>query len=143
MPDRLPIQDAKEIAHKRGLRQVILLAWDGAQSHVVTYGKSIEDCDQAAQGGEKMKKLMGWPNWEAQPSRVKRLTSALERADRIIGWMASYLGRMAPPSNGIADLNEHWLEMPKLLKTPYKATDWRGPKGEDERPLDQHHDHKM
>ena len=77
MPDRLPILDAKEIAHKRGLRQVILLAWDGERSHVVTYGKSVEDCDQAAQGGEKMKKLMGWPNWEAQPSRVKRLSDAL------------------------------------------------------------------
>jgi hypothetical protein len=73
MPDRLPIQDAKELAHKRGLRQVVLLAWDGERTHVVTYGKSIEDCDQAAQGGEKMKKLMGWPNWEAEPSRVKRL----------------------------------------------------------------------
>lgn len=67
-----------EIAHKRGLRQIILLAWDGDLSHVVTYGKSIEDCDQAAQGGEKMKKLMGWPNWEAQPSRVKKLTKVLE-----------------------------------------------------------------
>jgi hypothetical protein len=78
MPDRLPIQDAKEIAHKRGLRQVILLAWDGERSHVVTYGKSIEDCDQAAQGGEKLKKVLGWPNWEAQPSRVKKLSEALK-----------------------------------------------------------------
>lgn len=77
MPERLPIQDAKEIAHRRGLRQVILLAWDGERSHVVTYGKSLEDCDQAAQGGEKMKKLMGWPNWEASPSRVKKLKAAL------------------------------------------------------------------
>ena len=137
MPDRLPIQDAKEIAHRRGLRQVILLAWDGERSHVVTYGKSVEDCDQAAQGGEKMKKLMGWPNWEAEPSRVKKLRAALERADRIIGWMASYLGRMAPPSNGIAELNDHWLEMPKLRKSGKDGGDWRGPRGDDERPLDQ------
>jgi hypothetical protein len=137
MPDRLPIQDAKEIAYKRGLRQVILLAWDGERSHVVTYGKTVEDCDQAAQGGEKFKKIMGWPNWEAAPSRVKRLVTALERADRIIGWMASYLGRMAPPSNGIVDLNEHWLDMPKLVKGWKAPSDWRGPRGEDERPLDQ------
>lgn len=78
MPDRLPIQDAKEIAHKRRLRQVILIAWDGERAHCVTYGKSLEDCDQAAQGGEKLKKALGWPNWEAQPSRVKRLSAALE-----------------------------------------------------------------
>lgn len=89
-------------------------------------------------GGEQMKKIMGWPNWEAQPSRVKRpLVAALERADRIIGWMASYLGRMAPPSNGIAELNEHWLAMPKLLKGWNPVADWRGPRAEDERPLDQ------
>jgi heterodisulfide reductase subunit C len=79
MPERLPIKDAMDIAHKRGLRQVILLAWDGTLSHVVTYGKSIEDCDQAAQGGEKLKKVMGWPNWEARPARVKKLTAALEQ----------------------------------------------------------------
>jgi hypothetical protein len=137
MPNRLPIKDAKDLAERRGLRQVILLAWDGERTHCVTYGVSVEDCDQAAQGGEKMKRVMGWPNWEAQPSRVKRLQAALERADRIISWMASYLGRMAPPSNGIADLNEHWLEMPKLVKDYKVPADWRGPRGEDERPLDQ------
>ena len=138
MPKRLPIQDAKEWAKRRGLRQVILLAWDGERTHCVTYGVSIEDCDQAAQGGEKMKKVMGWPNWEAQPSRVKRLVAALERADRVISWMASYLGRMAPPSNGIADLNEHWLDMPKLIEDyKRKPSDWRGPRAENERPLDQ------
>lgn len=79
MPERLPIQDAKEIAKRRGLRQVILLAWDGERSHVVTYGDSVEDCDQAAQGGEKMKKVMGWPEWEAFPSRVKKLKALNER----------------------------------------------------------------
>lgn len=107
---RLPIQDAKAIADKRGLRQVILLAWDGVRSHVVTYGKSIEDCDQAAQGGERMKKIMGWPNWEAKPSRVKALEAQLERANRIIGWMTPYVGTMCPPPNGLSDLNLHCCE---------------------------------
>lgn len=67
----------------------------------------------------------------------KRLLAALKRADEIIGWMASYLGRMAPPSNGIAELNEHWLDMPKLLKGWKEHADWRGPRAEDERPIDQ------
>jgi hypothetical protein len=127
MPERLPIQDAKEIAQKRGLRQVILLAWDGERSHVVTYGKSVEDCDQAAQGGEKMKKLMGWPNWEAQPSRVKKLAAQLERANRIIGWMMPYVGRMCPPSNGLYDLNIHCCEN----KIPEPGDEVKG------RPIDQ------
>lgn len=92
MPDRLPIQDAKEIAHRRGLRQVILLAWDGQRSHVVTYGKSLEDCDQAAQGGERMKKLMGWPNWEAQPSRVKKLSSQVKQLRAALVACKEYVG---------------------------------------------------
>jgi hypothetical protein len=42
---------------------------------------------------------------------ANELRAALNRADGIIGWMADYIGRMAAPSNGIADLNEHWLFM--------------------------------
>lgn len=61
MPEQLPIQDAKELAIRRGLRQVILMAWDGERSHCVTYGASIEDCDQAALGGERLKQALGWP----------------------------------------------------------------------------------
>lgn len=57
---------------------------------------------------------------------------ALERADRIIEWMASYLGRMAPPSNGIHDLNEHWLYMEKLGKLARIDTS-----AKEGRPLDQ------
>jgi len=57
---------------------------------------------------------------------------ALERADRIIGWMASYLGRMAPPSNGLFELNEHWLFMESLRRKP--AIDTSAKEG---RPLDQ------
>lgn len=38
----------------------------------------------------------------------------MSRADEIICWMAEYIGKMAAPSNGIADLNEHWLYIEKL-----------------------------
>lgn len=79
MVDRLPIQDAKEIAVKRGLTQVILIAYDGEKMHCVTYGKSVEDCDQAAQGGDKLKRYLGWPNWQAFPSRVKALMNENKR----------------------------------------------------------------
>lgn len=39
------------------------------------------------------------------------LEAALLRADRIIGWMAGHVGRMCPPPDGLAKLNEHWLFM--------------------------------
>lgn len=34
----------------------------------------------------------------------------LARANRIIGWMAPYIGSMCPPPDGLYDLNEHCLD---------------------------------
>lgn len=81
MPEKLPIRGARELAVRYGLRQVILAAWDGARTHVVTYGATSDDCDQAAQGGEMIKRVMGWPNWEAPPPRVKKLKLQIERLE--------------------------------------------------------------
>ena len=89
---RLPIESAKSIAQKYNLRQVILCAWDGETTHIVTYGKSVEDCAQAATGGNILKQKWGWPECNDQPSRVKtleqenallrkRATQLLENAD--------------------------------------------------------------
>ena len=58
--------------------QVILLAWDGTRSHVVTYGKTVEDCAQAAAGGNMLKQRWGWPECNDQPSRVKKLQAEIE-----------------------------------------------------------------
>jgi hypothetical protein len=47
------------------------------------------------------------------PNRGKAATDreALERAARLIAWMAGYIGKMAPMSYGncYSDLNEHFL----------------------------------
>jgi hypothetical protein len=63
---------------------------------------------------------------------------ALERADRIIEWMMSYIGRMAPPDNGIFDLNEHGLYMERLRRQERKRAVRKPQKSTgDDRPLDQ------
>lgn len=78
MPDRIPIQAAKDVAEKHGCKQVILMAWDGEKAHVVTYGKTLEDCYQAALGGDRIKKALGWPeSLNAEPSRVKKLKAEI------------------------------------------------------------------
>lgn len=43
------------------------------------------------------------------------LVAALVRADRLITWMAGYIGKMAPGDypNCYIDLNEHWVFMDK------------------------------
>ena len=81
MPKRIPIKVAKDIANKHDLRQVILVAWDGKLTHVVTYGKTIEECDQAAVGGNLVKRALGWPEsmCKEEPSRVKKLKEEIKK----------------------------------------------------------------
>lgn len=79
MPKRIPISAAKAVATEQGCSQVIICAWDGRRTHVVTYGASVEDCDQAAQGGDRIKAALGWPeHLKATPSRVKALQRQVE-----------------------------------------------------------------
>lgn len=78
---RMPIKAAKDVAKVYGLRQVVLLAWDGKTTHCVTYGTTVEDCDQAAQGGNRVKAALGWPEkLQAEPSRVRQLRDRLAAA---------------------------------------------------------------
>ena len=76
MSKRIPIKSARDIANNYGYSQVIIVAWDretGLQ-HVTTYGKIIQDCEQAAKGGNFVKKALGWPDelCHAIPSRVTK-----------------------------------------------------------------------
>lgn len=61
MPEQISWERAKEFAEVNGCRQVVLLAWDGKLTHVVTYGVSVHDSEQAAQGGNFVKRALGWP----------------------------------------------------------------------------------
>lgn len=76
---RLPVKAAKDVSEAYSLRQVILLAWDGELTHVVTYGKSADDCAQAAAGGNILKQKWGWPECNDQPSRVKKLEAEISK----------------------------------------------------------------
>ncbi len=76
---RIAIQEAKNISKKYKLPQVIIVAWDGTKTHVVTYGRTLKDCEQAAQGGNFVKKALGWPeeHCHATPARIKRKGKSL------------------------------------------------------------------
>ena len=60
----VPIEWAKHIAEACEKDQVIIVCWDKAhgKTHVTTYGKTKEDCEQAAKGGNFVKKALGWPD---------------------------------------------------------------------------------
>lgn len=76
---QIPIARAKEIGNTLGYDQVIIVAWDassGTQS-VTTWGSTLEYCSHAAEGGNFVKKALGWPEeqCQAKPARVKRKES--------------------------------------------------------------------
>lgn len=59
--DRLPIAAAEHVARTHDFLQVIVLAWDGQQTSVATYGTTTEQSAQAAEGGNRIKRALGWP----------------------------------------------------------------------------------
>jgi hypothetical protein len=82
MPKRIPVKAAKQINEEYGCRQVILLAWDGEFTHIVTYGKTVDDCAHAAAGGNMLKERWGWPECNDQPSRVRKLEARIQELEK-------------------------------------------------------------
>lgn len=74
---RIPIKRAADIAAQYAMDQVIIVTWDKANgcTHVVTYGVTLQDCKEAADGGNLVKRALGWPESEcnAQPARARRV----------------------------------------------------------------------
>ena len=70
----IPITAAKRIADDYGQSQVIVVTFDKQTglTHVVTYGGTLEECKQAAAGGNVVKKALGWPEslCVAKPARA-------------------------------------------------------------------------
>ena len=81
-PTRIPIAAAKRIAKEHGYEQVVIMArhperepgFGDGREHVTTYGTTILHCDVAARMGNKLKRILGWPESYCQdkPARVRR-----------------------------------------------------------------------
>jgi hypothetical protein len=83
---RIPISVAKEISEKYGQTQVILVTWDKENNmqHVVTYGKTIKDCEEAANGGNFVKKALGWPEEQCQAKPQRIINKEKEKTNETI-----------------------------------------------------------
>lgn len=76
---RIPIAVAKKLAEELGQSTVVIVAWEGESSptptgttHVVTYGRTVEDCVWAAKLGNRIKReVLNWPEemCNAKPRR--------------------------------------------------------------------------
>lgn len=73
---KIPISAAKEIGKKFDKDQVILVTWNKefGDTWVTTWGKSVADCGQAAEGGNLVKQALGWPNELTQDKATRQRT---------------------------------------------------------------------
>jgi hypothetical protein len=106
---RIPIRDAKIIADANGCTQVIIAAWDGKNTHIVTYGKTVEDCAQAAAGGNLIKKTLGWPkDLNAEPKRVQKLLDRIAELEAKITDIGTTKPRIPPrPAVLVVSITEY------------------------------------
>jgi hypothetical protein len=56
----IPVLEARAIAEKYGKDQVLVFAWDreSGHMHVTTYGKTLEDKEMAAAGGDRVAAIL-------------------------------------------------------------------------------------
>jgi hypothetical protein len=59
MPKRIPVLAVSKFAHEHKCRQVIVVAWDGDKTHIVTYGVTKKECEMAAHGGKVIARALG------------------------------------------------------------------------------------
>lgn len=75
---KIPVKALKELASDYGLTHVIVYGYDGKKQHIATYGKTIEQCSQVADFGNKMMDALGWPSsLHGHPSTVKKLKAKI------------------------------------------------------------------
>jgi len=82
---RLPIKALKELSKTYGYSHVVIYVYDqaGNMSHVATYGRTLRECDQAAQLGDMLKDALKWPETlHAVPNRVKKLQDRIKELEQ-------------------------------------------------------------
>lgn len=79
---KIPIKALKELSKKYELDHVIVFATEGETQHVATYGRTIDECSEAADFGNEMKDALGWPkSLHQQPSRVRKLQARIKELE--------------------------------------------------------------
>jgi len=83
MMKRIPIAVAKRLAKELRQTRIVLITYDPQTSdtHVVTYGKSLNDSAQASDLGNAIKTHLGFPKEACQsvPARVARAKASKKR----------------------------------------------------------------
>ena len=80
---KMPIKAAKDLAEKYGQDMVILVTWEQKTNttHTVSYGRTLEQCEAAANSINKVRAVVGFPPEKCAevPARVKKNKAELRR----------------------------------------------------------------
>ena len=80
---KIPIKQAEGFAIANGLKQVIIFGYDGTNTHIVTWGDTVENSAQAAAGANHVKKLWAWPeDTIVESAKVQALRDELAATQR-------------------------------------------------------------
>lgn len=85
---RLPIKALRDLANKYKYSHVIVYAYDSENKmqHIATWGRSVHECDQAAQFGNLIKDFLKWPeSLRAEPNRVRKLQERIKELEMELG----------------------------------------------------------
>lgn len=81
----IPISLLKKISKEFGYDHIIMFCTVGTVQYIATFGNNIEQCDQAAQFGNRLKDALGWPeSLHALPPRVKNLIKRVHELEKIL-----------------------------------------------------------
>lgn len=79
---KIPIKALKEMSKAYKLDHIIIFATGGDTQYVATYGRTIDECSEAADFGNVMKDKLGWPeSLHQQPSRVRKLQTRIKELE--------------------------------------------------------------
>ena len=94
----IPHEELKRLSEIYDLSHVIMFAHERSRTvdHIVTYGDSVKNADQAAEFGNRLKDAMGWPESLRQQSaqvteRIVTLEAELRDLRQASAILASYI----------------------------------------------------
>ena len=113
---RIPVAAAKAVAQEHGLRQVLLVGYDGQMVHVVTYGATKEDCEAAAKAQDFWQghiREFTFSGSTGEGLALKRILDGLWEQDRERERQLdlTYCGR-CEAEGGSQERHAHWSDVP-------------------------------
>jgi hypothetical protein len=81
MKNSIPWEHLRDFAKAHDCTHAILLAHDGKQDWVVTWGNTVVDAQRSADFGNELKRELKWPeSLMARPDRITDLIAVAEKA---------------------------------------------------------------